>query len=449
MYRECILEHPTEAHADNIDSQLWRNCFHIPIDYYRRFFKGPRSAEQRWAFTEVNRIIDCGYAFFGHLLGSLVALGQGYGENEAALYSALSVISLPIPRRSSQIKPGLESICYRLLICCGDLARYRSQFNCAFQDDRQQLAWRIYEAARRLDPDQGHSCNQLAVVATLSSHHQLAVHWYLRAQCCLYPFAAARDNLMAYLQKMGTITTADLTNELIAYLLSIFKGDDVITYFDSFIKWLALGLGLETFSPKEVPLLIIMALAIIKIHEQHLQNTHLDSLAEAFIDVKHEDYAITIILLMTILRYILSDTLRRKILKFIVENGNSVVFDTTTKTKFDMLTGFTIFEPLNFAQIQSSVPLSVALFNAGLSIVGMRVRDGQLCLAESIISTPQGASSPLVLFAPPSSDPQHAQTHSYHEDEDEIVIFQGIAPCNNNDNDRPPLYQEDIDSSPF
>lgn len=217
LYQQCILEHPTESHAKNVDAMLWRHCFYQPIDYYRRQLKNhPQSSSGRWALAELNRHIDAGFAFLACLVQSLVVRGGGFVPDGGSLDEMLHALGLPhLPERrsSSAPVPGLDIIVYRLLIFCGDLARYRTQFNQSFQSDHYRLAWRLYQAALRLQPDHGHAANQMAVVASLLGDPLTAVLWYLRAECCAVPFAAARHNLVSFLERQ--IDTAPLDQSAI------------------------------------------------------------------------------------------------------------------------------------------------------------------------------------------------------------------------------------------
>lgn len=182
----------------------------------------------------MNRLIDSGLAFLATLLHELCTL-HASSENCCTdkMQAVFRTIGLPPPdlgrRESSVTSECMQSIVYRLLIFCGDLARYRSQFNKAFQSDNFEYAWRIYSAARRLAPDHGHACNQLAVVCSLLHDTPLTIFWYLRAVCCAIPFAAAQRNAIAYLDKVlaepkATESTAWLP--LFRVVRSILRGEN-------------------------------------------------------------------------------------------------------------------------------------------------------------------------------------------------------------------------------
>lgn len=193
---------------------LWRYCFYLPIDYYRRQLKDPKSVEGRWAIAELDRIIEMGLAFFSLLFYELTGL-KGSSISEDKTSEIFSVLGLPPPTtiisssNSSggndggilKVVPGVDAINYRLLIFCGDLVRYRGQFNRPFQQDYHRLAWDIYMSAHCLEPDRGHAANQLAVVCSLLGDTLMTIFWYLRGESCSLFFAASRQNLLAFLEK--------------------------------------------------------------------------------------------------------------------------------------------------------------------------------------------------------------------------------------------------------
>lgn len=231
-YGHCILSYPSESHAENIDATLWRHCFYLPIDYYRRQLKDPKSAKGRWALSELSRLIDSGLAFLATLLHDLCSL-YASPENscQERICAIFDAVGLPVPgaeaHGSKVTFECMQSILYRVLIFCGDLARYRCQFNKSFQADNFEYAWQIYSAARHLAPDQGHACNQLAVVCSLLHDMPLTVYWYLRAECCAAPFAAARRNVASYLDKAlvdNQSLTVELWHPFFVFILNVVNG---------------------------------------------------------------------------------------------------------------------------------------------------------------------------------------------------------------------------------
>ncbi|CAO1612784.1 unnamed protein product [Parajaminaea phylloscopi] len=158
-------------------------------------------------------------------------------ELDASVLAALSQ-----PRH----KDRLVEVVFKILVYCGDLARYREiyrdtslsgprqggapsgrgyrrsspaasgQRRSATPAPRNFLnAVRCYEAARLLSPSEGNPSNQLAVVATYQSDTFGALYHYYRALCVRRPFVTAKINLGSVLikavdawEKDGAVTTA-------------------------------------------------------------------------------------------------------------------------------------------------------------------------------------------------------------------------------------------------
>ncbi|CAK5262332.1 unnamed protein product [Mycena citricolor] len=105
----------------------------------------------------------------------------------------------------------------KLLICLGDIARYREQYRPVTvaaagkgrghgrraMEQRMNFsrARALYFAAHGLNPGDGNAANQLAILAGYESDTLAAVGWYLRALCVATPFETAAENLAGVLAK--------------------------------------------------------------------------------------------------------------------------------------------------------------------------------------------------------------------------------------------------------
>lgn len=435
LYQECILEYPTEAHAENLDASWWRHCFHAPIDYYRRFLKSSKTPEGRWAISEVNRLIDSGFGAFTNMLHSLIS-SSGNGIEDDTKAQILETLGLPFHSGGLSVKtaPAVAQITYRCLIFCGDLARYRCQFNRAFTDDRFQLAWRIYAAARQLEPDYGHACNQLAVIASLSGDTLLTVFWYLRALSCQYPFLAARDNLQAFLEKI--LESNDRVNELGESgnwrpFLSLVQTS--ITEAGSAIDFCFEGMA-QSLSIKEQAFVLFIILMLVKLFgvDKLLIEKFLLTLPTKSV-VDHSEGLVSLIVALFVsigegFEQVGEDC-RTHVLERLLDHQN-IFLNADTRLQLDELSGFDLVESLHLAGLVSDQPLIKSIVASDYPIPGIKLKDDQLILIGPRISTPRDASSPLILFAPPSSEqPSQKLSSSYNSSEeevDEIVLFQGL-----------------------
>lgn len=399
LFNEFIIEYPSESYADNLDAAWWRHCFHTPIDYYRRFLKNPGTPEGRWAFTEVNRLIDSGFGAFSNLIYSLLHI-YGHSITMAVQRSILLALGLPAIRGySGRNASTVEAIIYRCLIFTGDLVRYRSQFNRAFVTDKYSAAWSIYQAARSLEPDHGHAYNQLAVVASLLNEPLLVVYWYLRALCCQYPFAAAQNNLLSFLERDGKECKWGLKS---VFLRSVHK---VIVGFDGSNDKLLMK---AEFKSCEIGICLLILLILRELYHC-AEDFDMKSWVSLFIDEIRGEMldgsdVITFMALVTILRYdggvIVDD--RQRLLNILV-NSWSLFDNHETYLALEELAGLNFLEGIRL-KFREGKPLLTQLLEQGIKIDGLRLKDECVVLNELHITTPAGQSSPLVLFAPSSSE---------------------------------------------
>lgn len=130
--------------------------------------KGEKTA--KYAALELCQIVEQGF-------GSLLGLLHHLAVDSASTYLDDLFASLGFPPVSSMLTESAghlppkrrRPIIYRLLIFCGDLARYRTQYSRPFRrrDGGYGLAALFYQKARWLLPSHGHAFNMLAVTWSL------------------------------------------------------------------------------------------------------------------------------------------------------------------------------------------------------------------------------------------------------------------------------------------
>lgn len=137
----------------------------------------------------------------GTVLGIVRVLAEHYDlPSVPGLFHSLGLPSPTASRRpiSNASAPRLLS---HLLICAGDLARYKCGVSSLFlAHDQFGLARLFYAQAALVQPGFGHAYNMLAVVSSLMERPLETVYWYLRSVCCAEPAAMGRDNLKTYLR---------------------------------------------------------------------------------------------------------------------------------------------------------------------------------------------------------------------------------------------------------
>ncbi|GAA97893.1 uncharacterized protein L969DRAFT_52924 [Mixia osmundae IAM 14324] len=141
-------------------------------------------------------------------LGRGSTVGAGLGTRPAAANAT--------GERARLAHAHAVQLCYKALICYGDLARYSQLYNSdglkkpatsgSNGEAKREKNWsrgaECYEQARLLLPDNGNSSNQMAVLASYSSDMFSSAYYYYRALCVGQPFPTARQNLEVTFNKV-------------------------------------------------------------------------------------------------------------------------------------------------------------------------------------------------------------------------------------------------------
>lgn len=192
---DALVKEPSRSLESEFHVRWWRLGFYKPIEHYRRLSKS-RTDRSKWAAARLLQIIDEG---LGMTLGMLRALCDKHG---VADFDEL-FLSLGMPVSADAARPAppeLARMLHHLLICLGDLARYKAQSSATFLgQDQFGLACRFYDEARSCLPAHGHACSMLAVIATQLERPLDTVYWYIRSFSCEEPSQMGRENLKKYL----------------------------------------------------------------------------------------------------------------------------------------------------------------------------------------------------------------------------------------------------------
>lgn len=134
------------------------------------------------------------------------------------------------PLLSNEERETQIAIFAKLLVCLGDIARYREQYNDGGgrpragheegapkrsgrggkkgnnQETRARprnygRAWSIYEQARLLVPNDGNAFHQLAILSSYQRDNFQSLFHYYRALCVRQPYDTASDNVITVLKK--------------------------------------------------------------------------------------------------------------------------------------------------------------------------------------------------------------------------------------------------------
>lgn len=99
------------------------------------------------------------------------------------------------PPPSTALRTKLVSSCYLTLVRMGDLARYRCQHTEKASKTSLEIALTYYGLAQMLDPDDGASYHQTAVLYQPSAKQLEIVYYFLRSVCVAKPHKLGAANL--------------------------------------------------------------------------------------------------------------------------------------------------------------------------------------------------------------------------------------------------------------
>jgi len=105
-------------------------------------------------------------------------------------------------RIAATLKTQVLQSCHQTLIQLGDLSRYRE----TELGDEKERKWGpaigYYNLATEINPDSGHSHNQLAVIAREDGNHFRSVYHIYRSLASKYPYPQAQGNLELEFKKI-------------------------------------------------------------------------------------------------------------------------------------------------------------------------------------------------------------------------------------------------------
>ncbi|XP_078695034.1 telomerase-binding protein EST1A-like isoform X2 [Branchiostoma floridae x Branchiostoma belcheri] len=182
-YEAVILQDPEFASKHNIDQTLWKNAFYNIIEAFR-------GHQMEGGLHNVLALIDKGASFYTDLLQKL----QRNHQFDLDAYTCH--LRTELPHRN--VKLALL-IAQRMLICLGDISRYREQ---ATGSSNFGKARSFYLKAQRLYPNNGHPYNQLAILAIYTRRKMDAVYFYMRSLAASNPFVTARESLMTLFEEV-------------------------------------------------------------------------------------------------------------------------------------------------------------------------------------------------------------------------------------------------------
>ncbi|PAA68956.1 hypothetical protein BOX15_Mlig012095g1, partial [Macrostomum lignano] len=170
-----------------LDQRMWRSGFHAIVEQLRQM-SGPDQPER---LAERGRelaldMIESGWQFLQQLADQLAA------EHELPVELPLRIGFLPPAVRCTRWQRLGLLLIQRLYLNIGDLLRYREVFS-GGADYSEARSW--YLKAVALEPKNGRTYHQLAVLANATKRRLDAVYYYMRSLAASHPVDLSRQYL--------------------------------------------------------------------------------------------------------------------------------------------------------------------------------------------------------------------------------------------------------------
>ncbi|CAL0309335.1 unnamed protein product [Lupinus luteus] len=210
-YERIILNGQTHTELQDVEYSLWK-LHYKHIDEFRKIIKkSSGNVESRKPGMPQDGVVqrknDNHLESFKSFLSQaiefyqnlILKLREHYGVPVEALFYKKGRISSSI---EADVMLECQYLCHRCLVCIGDLARYKQQFEIP---DVQNHSWSVaathYLEATRIWPDSGNPQNQATVLATYIGDEFLALYHCVRSLAVKEPFPDAWKNLILLFEK--------------------------------------------------------------------------------------------------------------------------------------------------------------------------------------------------------------------------------------------------------
>ncbi|KAL5576723.1 hypothetical protein UlMin_018422 [Ulmus minor] len=200
-YEKILLGDYEQQELQDVEYSLWK-LHYKQIDEFRKRTKKNSSGESTKLGIQQNT---------NHIEGFRRFLSEAIEFYQNLIVKIRKCHNLPggsmfCEKGSTSVEPQrlqkCQFLCHRFLVCLGDLARYREQYEKPkVQEHNWSVAASHYMEATAIWPDSGNPQNQLAVLATYVGDEFLALYHCIRSLAVKEPFPDARDNLIVLLER--------------------------------------------------------------------------------------------------------------------------------------------------------------------------------------------------------------------------------------------------------
>lgn len=188
------------AHEKDVEGSLWQA--HVVVNAeYRRVVGHVNTQNQVVLKRKVDKLyrdfLKTSQFFYRGYIQRLS--GQYYIPELQQVARGLEVDPFVTPQQdpapSATLRAKLVGSCYLTLVRMGDLARYRYQNTEKPPKSSLDIALTYYGLAQMLDPDDGASFHQTAVLYQPSAKHLEIIYYFLRSVCVARPHKLGAANL--------------------------------------------------------------------------------------------------------------------------------------------------------------------------------------------------------------------------------------------------------------
>ncbi|KAK7319700.1 hypothetical protein RJT34_04425 [Clitoria ternatea] len=209
-YERTLLSNYSHSELQDVEYSLWKLHYKHIDEFRKRIKKHSGNAEDKKSGKPQDGVLQMNNenqvkAFKSFLSEAtefyqnlIVKLKKYYRVPEEALFYKKGCVSTSF-ELESMLK--CQYLCHRCLVCMGDLARYKQQYeNLDIKKQNWSIAATHYLEATRIWPDSGNPQNQLAVLATYIGDDFLALYHCVRSLTIKEPFPDAWDNIIFLLE---------------------------------------------------------------------------------------------------------------------------------------------------------------------------------------------------------------------------------------------------------
>ncbi|XP_041026591.1 protein SMG7L-like isoform X2 [Juglans microcarpa x Juglans regia] len=210
-YEKIILNDQEHVELQDVEYSLWK-LHYKHIDEFRKIIKKSSANGESTKLVMTQNAGNVQSSDDKHMVGFKSFLSEAMEFYQNLIVKIRKCSSLPDDSSykegdiCSSVEPKktqkCQFLCHRFLVCLGDLARYREQYE---KPDVQNHNWSVaashYLEATMVWPDSGNPQNQLAVLAVYVGDEFLALYHCVRSLAVKEPFPDAWDNLILLFER--------------------------------------------------------------------------------------------------------------------------------------------------------------------------------------------------------------------------------------------------------